>query len=350
MAAESPFLAPKRPDFQWLEQNIHRLEVELGQVDQATFDTDTTFDTLNKVTTLLDSPEQITIGRKELNQQLIEDALSVRPVPACYEDKVTDAQKGIFVRVCDYFAYEVKRNSKVRRIFDSQTIARIYSQISIFYGILMEIRLKVDLTLQKLVKIEEMLEKQGVMLQSIKAGSVVLVVAGSAQAIQRLQVLFHSGELSEMLGVPVAAVELITSPSLPVRLSQWFQNLKEATEAGWLAPSFVFLSPAFRSDSIKRTKLIDLAGTSVDFMVTLAKGVKAGEIDIEFQVCTTVKGTYLPNNFKLRLLSEAGEILGEVQVQDHRECVKQPLSGLPGERFSVNLSVGNIEVTEDFVI
>lgn len=147
----------------------------------------------------------------------------------------------------------------------------------------------------------------------------------------------------------------------PVNLGQWLQKI---FEPGWqtvkelLASEEVNLAFRFRGDSVQRGKLIDLgiqqAGQSVVIVVKLTPESEEAESEEEMDVLVEVhppKGqTYLPPNLQLKLLNEDGEAVLEAKASSENKNIQLEFSGEPGDRFSVNIVLGDVSVTENFVI
>lgn len=205
-------------------------------------------------------------------------------------------------------------------------------------------------------------------LDKIERGSIQLVFDGTSGGFERIQELFSTGELSELLGVPILAVKLEQAEPTPVNLSLWVQNVwEQALEAGWQTIEEVFGSQqlGFRSAVVTRAKLLDWRSSAVklkgakfidlESTVPLALVVdlprkSEGEIEILLRVYPIQDLTDLPENLKFILLDESGEVLWEVSAGSGNDCIEQPLSGEPGERFAVRLELGAIAVTEYFMI
>lgn len=156
-----------------------------------------------------------------------------------------------------------------------------------------------------------------------------------------------------------------------VHLSQWFQN---QFEAGWenfqdslntqaTNPAFSVRSarqlretiPENTASEVKGRKLIDLGrqlmGNPVELITTLTPG-KDEEIKICLRVYPTGRQFYLPRNLQLIVLDETGATCPELQRQAKKtdNCLELNLSGQPGEQFSVKLALGDVSITENFVI
>jgi hypothetical protein len=162
-----------------------------------------------------------------------------------------------------------------------------------------------------------------------------------------------------------------------VNLSRWFENV---FEAGWqsiealLGTNQENLAFSFRSASelsehqVKRAKLINLGlqlgSQSVALLVALALAKRdevqpaygiASEaeqkVGILVQVHPVGGETNLPPNLRLALLSEAGDILQDVQSRSQDNYIQlKRFRGSPGECFNIQVAFGDASMTETFVI
>jgi len=206
-------------------------------------------------------------------------------------------------------------------------------------------------------------------LDKIEEGSIRLVFNGYLAGFERVRELFESGELSKHLGVKVLDIQLepVSEQPDPVNLSGWLQSqMNQAIDAGWqtIDELFGMRSPAFRSDlasyakdiepepdlpTIQQGKSIVLGTASLALLVKLSQESE-GEIDILVRVFPIQESTNLPEELKLMVLDEQGEILEEVPAGRGNNCIEQPLSGEPGEGFVIKLEFGGLSVTESFII
>jgi hypothetical protein len=196
--------------------------------------------------------------------------------------------------------------------------------------------------------LQKVLEDPFLKIQEIKKGSVVLVLQGSREGFEWAEYLFITGELTELLGVPVLDVRLA-----PVSLSQWLQNnFTEAIQTGWQTIEEIFgpQQLAFRYAAVKRAKQIDLGDELTVALVADVAQEADDEIDIILWLYATGSQPKLPENLKLIVVDESGEPLEEVPAGSGNNCIRQPLSGSPGDRFGVKIVVGDVSVTEEFVI
>lgn len=203
--------------------------------------------------------------------------------------------------------------------------------------------------------LQQLVEDPFLTLQRIKPGSVVLVLKGSQEGFEVIEALFNSGQLTEILGLHLEEVGVESTITAPVNLSQWLQNnFVETLEVGWRTIKEIFggRQPAFRSwrsSAVEQTKLIDLGTDGVVALVVGLTPEADGEIDIRLGVYPTGSRTELPENLKLIVL-DAGEPVEEVTARSGDDGIVQPLSGSPGDEFSVRLVIGDVSITENFVI
>lgn len=174
--------------------------------------------------------------------------------------------------------------------------------------------------------------------------------------------------LLDCIPTNVVATHILTASNMPVNLSCWLNNI---FDAGWQTVEALFsteaVNPAFSVRSaynlkeinpktsvvgITRGKLIDLgmllAGHSVSLIVAIAPANE--EVDIRLRVYPAGSQTYLPLNLQLIVLDESGAISLEAQARNADNWMQLEFSGEPGEQFSVKLALGDVSITEDFVI
>ncbi|WP_413165346.1 DUF1822 family protein [Capilliphycus salinus ALCB114379] len=107
-------------------------------------------------------------------------------------------------------------------------------------------------------------------------------------------------------------------------------------------------------DSIRGAKLIDLGEGTGEPTVILLVAVTPetdAEMGIRVQIHPACGMNYLPENIKLSLLSETGEILREIPSRRLDNFIQLPyFRGLAGEQFTVKAAYKNNQITEDFII
>ncbi|MBD1921126.1 DUF1822 family protein [Microcoleus sp. FACHB-831] len=189
--------------------------------------------------------------------------------------------------------------------------------------------------------------------EKIEEGSIVLVFDGTQEGFEQIQELFRTGELTELLGVPVLDVQLesVIQSATPVNLGEWFQdNFVEAIQAGWQTIEEIFgirtRSPAFRSNAVKRAKQIQVGDRALALILDL-KQIEDGEISTFLGVYPLGEQTYLPENLKIAIFIESEEPL-EIPVTKNSQGLIQELFFSSGEQFRVQLSLGDDSITEYF--
>jgi hypothetical protein len=153
------------------------------------------------------------------------------------------------------------------------------------------------------------------------------------------------------------------SSFIQVNLNQWFQKL---FTAGWQPIDEVLNSQLgnlafveFRSFSVTSktgvngVKLIDLGvqlgGQSLALMLALSQE-EDNKIAIIVQVHPTGNKKYLPQNLKVMLL-ESGNILQEIESRSLDSYIQlNRFKGLSGTSFSIQLTLDNFRMTENFSI
>jgi hypothetical protein len=160
----------------------------------------------------------------------------------------------------------------------------------------------------------------------------------------------------------------ISPQSIRCNLSQW---LTDIVEQGWetvesllnplpeLAYRFRSRSNCAIADSIlgegstRRAKVIDLGMQLGGYSVALVVEIKPNseqKVDIVLQVHPVGNQLYLPPLLHLIVLDENGLIFLDAQARSADNYIQLQFSGLPGEQFSVKVSLGDASVTEDFTI
>lgn len=170
--------------------------------------------------------------------------------------------------------------------------------------------------------------------------------------------------------LPCAEVENSATPSLTEAAEQLSEYLQEtrAKLGQWLEGIFdstwqtidTLISPeamvafGMRNAELgaKRAKLIDLGmqlgNESFALLVTVTEDVEE-KLSISIQLHPMGETRYLPPNIKLALLSKAGKTLQEVTSRNQDNYIQlRPFKGEAGKRFSVEVSLADASVKEDF--
>ena len=140
------------------------------------------------------------------------------------------------------------------------------------------------------------------------------------------------------------------------KLSQWLQG---AFDESWQAIDAIIspeanlaLSTRNVESGAKRGKLIDLGmqlgSETVALLVTIVQEAEE-KLGISIQLHPTGGEKYLPPHLKLTLLSKAGKTLQEVQSRSHDNYIQlKPFKGELGKRFSIEVSLSDVSIKEDF--
>lgn len=243
----------------------------------------------------------------------------------------------------DILLSEVDKRPKLQRLTQGQ--GRLF----------VELRVTIDEVDKPIIdnfitRLQQVSRDSSFVFKRIQEGSLVLVFEGSKEGCERILSLWQSGRLTE-LNIFIQDVRLT------LNLSQLLQNnLAEAIQAGWLAVEDIFGTRqlAFRDNKdavvVRRAKQIDLGGVCTIALVIELASETDEQVDIRIKIYSIGNSANLPENIKLTLLSE-GEILKEITPETvDDDFLEQPLSGSPGEPFSIKVTLGDISVTEDFVI
>ncbi|MFB2921016.1 MULTISPECIES: DUF1822 family protein [Aerosakkonema] len=140
----------------------------------------------------------------------------------------------------------------------------------------------------------------------------------------------------------------------PINLSQWLHNV---VEIGWQTVEALLLPPQaqiafnFRgTDGVRRGKFLELerAGKQVALCVGL-KPVDQLEVNILVEVYPTGDQNYLPPDLQVMVLDDEGITVMEAQARTTKN-IQFEFSGELGEHFSVKVGLGDVSITEGFVI
>jgi hypothetical protein len=189
-----------------------------------------------------------------------------------------------------------------------------------------------------------------IIVKYVKKGSIIIGLESSDESYQHILSCYRRGELSELLGSTVSDLQ----PQ--VSLSQWFDNT--FTE-GWQTVTELLnpqqLQATARTQKLERGKLIDLRADLLSHSVVLLVNLTrdnddSSSVEITLRVYPTGDDVYLPPSLKLLVLSEDNELFEEVTARSADVFMRCQFEGEVGEEFSVQLVLGDVVVTEDFVI
>lgn len=149
-----------------------------------------------------------------------------------------------------------------------------------------------------------------------------------------------------------------------INLSQWFQNSFAGSwqsletllnsESGNLTLEFGWRRQPIEQTTVKGIKLIDLGvqlgHQSVALLVAISPESDE-RVSIRVQVHPKSGETFLPANLKLALLDETGKTMLEVSARSLDNFIQLPrFVGNVSEQFSIQISLENFTLKEDFII
>ncbi|MFN6527821.1 DUF1822 family protein [Nostoc sp. ChiSLP03a] len=198
--------------------------------------------------------------------------------------------------------------------------------------------------------------REATLLGFVKQVQTDLLPINQLQPLDNL--LEYLEELSQLQVAAIADNSLNHNQNL-VNLKQWLENI---FEAGWQEVETLLgtqsANPAWGMRSkagafLSRGKLIDvgdfLSKRAVVLVVTLPSDNEQ-EMDIIVELHPTNGQDYLPPNLHLMVLDFEGASVMEAQTRSNNKNIQLEFSCEVGERFSVQLVLGDISITENFVI
>lgn len=108
-----------------------------------------------------------------------------------------------------------------------------------------------------------------------------------------------------------------------------------------------------RNTKVSRAKLIDLGIDLAGYPVILIVNVgqeNEQTLAVHLQAYPSGDHTYLPSSLKLIVLTESDEIFKEVTARSADKFIQYQFDAERGDHFCVKLSLGDVSVTEEFVI
>ncbi len=226
----------------------------------------------------------------------------------------------------------------------------------VWWRITIELENPDNLQLQTIVnRIGSVLDKP-LIVQKIEDGSTLLAFESDRSEYDRIEQLYRSGRLAELLQVTVSDLAQVTQSSLLIYVRQMYENL---FGEGYQPVALVLTrtqrnrsrsrSNQENRESVQRAKLIHLgANQSVNLEIKLTP--QDEEIDIKIWIDPSGDAVYLPVGLQITVLDEFGEPVPQLQQQTGStdNAIQIDFSVEPGERFSVKLVLGDVSVTETF--
>jgi hypothetical protein len=85
-------------------------------------------------------------------------------------------------------------------------------------------------------------------------------------------------------------------------------------------------------------------------VIVAIAGESEQEMDISVEVQPPKGQTYLPSNLQLMVLDEDGEAVIDAHARSDNKTIQLEFGGEPGDHFSVKVALGDVSVTENFVV
>ena len=144
-------------------------------------------------------------------------------------------------------------------------------------------------------------------------------------------------------------------PGNPVVIQALVEVLRSATddETLWAAVESLWqMDPGNPAAGVRRVRLLDfglqVAGRAVALAVAILHRPDQ-RLGVLLRVYPTANEPYVPEDLKLILLDAAGQAY-EVAARRNDLYVQLKFNGHPGERFGVQVALGNAQITEEFAL
>ncbi len=139
-----------------------------------------------------------------------------------------------------------------------------------------------------------------------------------------------------------------------VHLRQWFENL---FESGWQDIESLLntkqLATSFRLPSTQRGKIIRLANQTIQQEVVLVVKLVSQsekEMRIVVEVHPIREQSYLPEALQVNVLDEQKTSVMQAIAGTENQNIQFDFNGELGERFSIQMILGDLSIVEEFVV
>ncbi|MCU0566843.1 MAG: DUF1822 family protein [Oculatellaceae cyanobacterium Prado106] len=142
-----------------------------------------------------------------------------------------------------------------------------------------------------------------------------------------------------------------------INLRKWLEG---TVEAGWQlldkpdSPAFVAVRSSDQFEiTVRQAKLIDVGIDLGNHSVVLSLAITLNpdtSMNVRVQVHPASQA-HLPPNLKLAMLSETAEVLQEVCAREQDSYIQlRHFQGEAGDSFDIQLSLGQIQILESFIL
>jgi Protein of unknown function (DUF1822) len=377
-------------ELQWLDAKVKHLALELKNLNKAE-QLDIAFQSVDDIALILTSDSQIAKEKIELlESKLIIEALGNSLVPELYEKQV---KLFLIEKTREQFYSEIKHNPGVKNIIETRLLANIneslsnqnvkikdleaslYAPIQPALQPASEARRRVkmefdiaDLDAERLEAIVQHLHKRlddgSIKLRRVEEGCMELIFDGSQESLEKLDALFKSGKITEILGIPIKNIQNENSQILHsqevVNLAKWLQNI---FDTGWetvedvLDTSRASLVLAARSiahsQSVIRARQITLEMPQNSQFLNLVVDV-IPETNQEIGVCLQLhpgnNQIRLPEGLIFSVLDLSGEVILESQARDIDNWIQLDIGVEFGDKFIIKITLEDTSVVQYFEI
>lgn len=374
----------RQSELEWLDQKLKQLIKELKLV-QRNIDIENPLKSIDDVVLILNPENQpVEASINLVREKLIAEALQDVYVPKCYADKVKAV---LFELVQENFALEIEHNPIIRKMAETKLLANINANLATqqlkiqdleksasysrntYAEARRTVKLELDIEQLDVARLEaivqhlqQLLDDGSLRLKRIEEGCMELIFDGSQASLKKLDALFKSGQLTEILGIPVQDVrdvDCTTSPQQSlVNLSQWLQNVIDSSwqnleeVLGTKQEQLIFARGDSSVENIIRSQQINLTIQSSDVLLALVVAVKATSAENR-NICLQVHSitdNYLPQGLKCAVLDISGKNILEVQAQQKDKWIKLDINGHPGEQFTLQIDIDDAIIIRNFMI
>ena len=152
-------------------------------------------------------------------------------------------------------------------------------------------------------------------------------------------------------------IDIINRRKMKVNLCQWLEGI---FNQDWESPELV-LAGSFRStatmtrqdkdsqtSSISRAKVVDV-GRQIVLLMELTP-TNSAVFDIRLRVYPAENSVHLPQDLQLTIFDESGDICMNTQAEIANDWMQLEFDCQHEEKFSVELKLGEISITEEFIV
>jgi hypothetical protein len=375
-----------KKELQWLDDKVKHLAKELKNLNRAE-QLDIAFQSVDYIALILTSDSQIVKEKIELlESKLIIEALGNSLVPKLYEKQV---KLFLIEKTREQFYSEIKHNPVVKNIIETRLLPNIneswnnqnvkikdleaflYTPIQPASEARRKLKMEFDIAdldaerLEAIVQhFRKLLDDGSIKLRRVEEGCMELIFDGSQESLEKLDALFKSGKITEILGIPIKNIQNENSQILHsqevVNLAKWLQNI---FDAGWetvedvLDTSRASLVLGARSiahsQSVIRARQITLEMPQNRQFLNLVLDI-IPETNQQIGVCLQLhpdnNQISLPEGLVFSVLDLSGEVILESQAGNIDNWIQLDIGVEFGDKFIIKITLEDTSVVQYFEI